>query len=347
MNIELLKNLSEVHGIPGREEAVRALVTERLKTVTDEMEVDALGNVIALKRGDQNGPKVMIAAHMDEIGFFISHIDTQTGFLRVEPVGGFDPRVLVAKRVVIHTESGPIVAAFGSTPIHILTEEERKKPLEIKNLFLDTGLGAEEVVEKIEVGDFVTLRQDFIEMGRFVSGKALDDRMGVFVMLEALKKLQSHKVNIYAVATTQEEVGLRGARVSAFGVSPDIGIALDTTIASDVPGTQEPQYVTQVGKGVGIKVKDSSQICHPKLVKRMKELAKSKNIPYQMEILPRGGTDAGALQMNKAGVAAITLSIPSRYVHSVVECVHKDDIKATIDLLAAFLETAHEVDLAL
>ena len=212
MNIELLKQLSEVHGIPGREEAVRVIVREKLGAVTDEMNVDAMGNLIALKRGSQNARRVMIAAHMDEIGFLVSHIDSKTGFLRIEPVGGFDPRVLLAKRVIIHTDNGQYIGAIGSKPIHVLPDEEKKKPVEIKDLFIDTGMRPEEVTEKIEVGDFVTLRQDFIEMGRFVSGKALDDRMGVFVMIEALKRVQSHNVDIYAVATTQEEVGLRGAR---------------------------------------------------------------------------------------------------------------------------------------
>jgi len=228
-----------------------------------------------------------------------------------------------------------------------LTEEERKQPLEIKDLFIDLGLPADKVKKRVQVGDFVTLRQDFVEMGELVSGKALDDRMGVYVMIEAVRRVKKHKADIYAVATTQEEVGIRGARVSSYDISPDIGIALDVTVASDVPGAQESDYVTKLGKGVAIKIKDSLSISNPKLVRRLRQIAEKRKIPYQLEILPRGGTDAGALQLTKEGVAAVTISIPTRYLHSVVECAHKKDIQATIDLLVAFLEEASEDDYSL
>lgn len=345
--MELLKKLCEAHGVPGREEAVRALVVSELKKLCDEIRTDALGNVIALKKGKGRGPKVMLAAHMDEIGFLVSHVDEKTGFLRIDPVGGFDPRVLMAQRVVVHTESGDFVGIIGSKPPHVLTEEERKKPVELKDLFIDLGLPAEEVKKRVHIGDFVTLQQDFTEVGNLVSCKALDDRVGVYVMIEAVKKAKKHVCDIYAVATTQEEVGVRGARVSSFNIAPDIGVALDVTVASDVPGVGEHEHVTKLGAGVAIKIKDSLSISNPKLVRKMRELAEKKKIKYQMEILPRGGTDAGAIQMTREGVAAITLSVPTRYLHSVVEAVHKDDIQAAIDLLAAFLETAHEVDYSL
>ena len=351
LNIALLKELSEAAGVPGREEAVREIVLRELTPLADEIRTDALGNVIARLEGKGKGPKVMLAAHMDEIGFLVKHVDEKTGFLRLDPVGGFDPRVLVAKRVVVHAESGDYVGAIGTKPVHILTEEERKKPLEIKDLFVDLGLPAEEVKAKVQIGDFVTLRQDFVEMGELLSGKAMDDRVGLFAMIEAVRRLResgaSWEAEIYAVATTQEEVGLRGARVSGYGVSPDIGIALDVTIASDVPGASESDYVTKLGEGVAIKIKDSASVSNPKLVRFLRKLAEERDIPYQLEILPRGGTDAGALQLTKEGVAAVTLSIPTRYVHSVVECVHPRDVEATIELLAAFLERAHEGEYSL
>lgn len=345
--MELLKKLCEAHGVPGREEAVRALVVLELKGLCDEIRTDALGNVIALKKGNGRGPKVMIAAHMDEIGFLVSHVDEKNGFVRIDPVGGFDPRVLMAQRVLVHTESGDLMGIIGSKPPHILTEEERKKPLELKDLFIDLGLPAEEVKKRVNIGDFVTLHQDFIEVGNLVSCKALDDRVGVYVMIEAVKKVKKHVCDIYAVATTQEEVGVRGARVSSFNVAPDIGVALDVTVASDVPGVGEHEHVTKLGAGVAIKIKDSLSISNPKLVRTMREIAEQKKITYQLEILPRGGTDAGAIQMTREGVAAITLSIPTRYLHSVVEAAHKDDIQAAVDLLAAFLEIAHDVDYSL
>jgi putative aminopeptidase FrvX len=277
--MELLKKLCEAHGVPGREEAVRELVISELRGICDEIRTDALGNVIALKKGSGRGPKVMLAAHMDEIGFLVSHIDEKSGFLRIDPVGGFDPRVLM--------------------------------------------------------------------VGNLVSCKALDDRVGVYVMIEAVRRTKKHVCDIYAVATTQEEVGVRGARVSSFNVAPDIGVALDVTVASDVPGVGEHEQVTKLGAGVAIKIKDSLSISNPKLVRTMRQIAEQKNIKYQLEILPRGGTDAGAIQMTREGVAAITLSIPTRYLHSVVEAAHKDDIQAAIDLLAAFLEVAHESDYSL
>ncbi len=342
--MELLKKLCEAHGVPGREEAVRELVVRELEKVTDEIRTDALGNVIALKKGSGRGPKVMIAAHMDEIGFLVSHIDEKSGFLRIDPVGGFDPRVLMAQRVLVHTDNGDLLGIIGAKPPHILSEEERKKPLELKELFIDLGLPAEEVKQRVRIGDFVTLQQDFTEVGHLVSCKALDDRVGVYVMIEAVKKTKTHVGDIYAVATTQEEVGVRGARVSSFNVAPDIGIALDVTVASDVPGAGEHEHVTKLGAGTAIKIKDSLSISNPKLVRKMREIAEKKKIKYQMEILPRGGTDAGAMQMTREGVAAITISIPTRYLHSVVEAAHKDDIQASIDLLAAFLEVAHEGD---
>jgi endoglucanase len=345
--MELLKKLCEAHGVPGREEVVRELVMSELRGICDEIRTDALGNVIALKKGSGRGPKVMLAAHMDEIGFLVSHIDEKSGFLRIDPVGGFDPRVLMAQRVVVHTESGDLIGIIGSKPPHILTEEERKKPLELKDLFIDLGLPADEVKKRVSIGDFITLQQDFTEVGNLVSCKALDDRVGVYVMIEAVKKAKKHVCDIYAVATTQEEVGVRGARVSSFNIAPDVGVALDVTVASDVPGVGEHEHVTKLGAGVAIKIKDSLSISNPKLVRTMRQIAEQKKTKYQLEILPRGGTDAGAIQMTREGVAAITLSIPTRYLHSVVEAAHKDDIQAAIDLLAAFLEVAHEGDYTL
>ena len=341
--MELLKKLSEAPGIPGYEAPVRAIVAKALEGIVDSMEVDALGNLIAHKKG--TGPVVVIAAHMDEIGFLVQHIDEEAGFLRIEPLGGFDPVTLVAQRVVVHTESEDLVGCIGRKATHILSEAERKKPLEIKDLAVDLGLAADVVTEKVAIGDMVTLHQDFIEYGDVVSGKALDDRLGLYVAIEALKRAEKLTCDLYVVGTTQEEVGLRGARVAGQALSPDIGIALDATIAADTPDVPAQQRVTRLGKGVAIKLKDSASISHPGMVRVMKALAKERDIPYQMEILPRGGTDAGGLQLANDGAAVITLSFPTRYVHSVVEVAHKDDIEASIRLLAAFLETAGQINL--
>ena len=343
--MELLKQLSEAVGIPGHEEAVREIITKALSGTVDDINTDNLGNLIAHKRG--TGPVVMIAAHMDEIGFIVSHIEKETGFLRIHPLGGFDAKTLIAHRVVVHTRQGDLIGAIGSKPIHVMTEEERKKLPELKDLFVDLGLPAEEVKRRVTIGDPVTMRQDFIELEKVVSGKALDDRAGVYIGIEAIKRAKKITCDLYFVGTTQEEVGLRGARVAGFSVHPDIGIALDTTLAVDMPGVPAAQQITRLGDGVAIKLTDSASISHPGLVEAMRKLAEARKIPYQMEILPRGGTDAGALQMAQDGVAVITLSLPSRYVHSVVETAHRDDIAAAIDLLAAFLEEAGTLDISL
>jgi len=344
MQMELLQRLAEAPGIPGREEKVSEIVKEALEGHVDEIRTDVLGNVIAQKSGGGDAPrmKVMIAAHMDEIGFFITHIDEKTGFLRIDPVGGFDPRVLIAQRVVVHSDSGDYVGVMGTKPVHVLKEEEKKKAPEIEDIFIDLGISADVVKEKVRVGDSVTLKQDLVEFGELVSCKALDDRVGIYVMIEALRKVRGHEADIYLVATTQEEVGIRGARVSSFGIAPDIGIAVDVTVACDIPGVEEPRRVTRLGEGVAIKIKDSLSISNPHLVRKLKEIAEEKGIKYQMEVLPRGGTDAGALQLTREGAAAATISIPTRYIHSVVESAHKKDIQAAIDLLAGFLEVAHQ-----
>jgi putative aminopeptidase FrvX len=343
--MELLKRLSETPGIPGREEAIRVIVREALTGHVDDIKVDRLGNVIAHKKG--TGPKVVIAGHMDEIGFLVSHVDEETGFLRIEPVGGFDPRTLIAHRVTVHTRGGDTYGLIGIKPVHVLTEEERKKTPEMKDLFVDIGLSGKEAKERVRVGDPVTLVQTFADLGKLVTGKALDDRLGVYVGIEAVKRIGKHKADIHFVATVQEEVGLRGARTSAFSIAPDIGVALDVTIACDIPGVSPNEQITRLGKGAAIKVKDSASISHPGLVQFLVNLAEERKIPYQLEILPRGGTDAGAIQPAREGVAVITISIPTRYVHTVVETAHKDDIEAAINLLVAFLETCHQAELQL
>ncbi len=343
--MDLLKRLSEAASVPGHEGKIRGIIEEELKGIVDEFKVDPLGNLIAHKEG--SGPAVLIAAHMDEIGFIVKHVEEETGFIRIHPLGGFDVKTLIAQRVIVHTEGGDLIGAIGSKPIHIMTEEERKKLPELKDLFVDLGLPAEEVKKRVTVGDPITLRQDFVELEDVVSGKALDDRAGVYIGIEAIKRAKKFGCDLYFAGTTQEEVGLRGARVAGFSVHPVIGIALDTTLAVDVPGAQPGERITALGKGVAIKLTDSASISHPGLVKEMRRIAEERKIPYQMEILPRGGTDAGAIQLAREGVAAVTLSLPTRYVHSVVETAHKDDLEAAIGLLAAFIEEAGSVDLRL
>lgn len=342
-NFDLLKRLCELPGIPGREDAVRSLVYEELTPLVDDVSVDSLGNVIAVRRGN-GGPRVMILAHMDEIGFMVKHIDDK-GFLRLQSVGGFDPRVLPAQRVLVHGFGGETlrgVLGIAAKPIHLLDPGDIKPP-KIDELFVDVGLSGDEVKQRVELGDMVTMDRTVERVGNTVIGKAFDDRICVFQMIEALRRLsQGTEVEIIAVATTQEEVGLRGAQTSSFHVHPDIGVALDVTLAMDIPGAQEQDAVTRLGQGVAIKLMDSSTISNHKLVRHMRAIATERGVTHQLEILPRGGTDAGAVQRTHGGVPAITLSIPTRYVHTVNEMCAVDDIEAAIVLLAAYLERAHE-----
>jgi len=338
--LELLKKLTQTPGVAGREEKIRKVVKEEMESFCDEVRSDALGNLIGLKKGSGES-KIMVAGHMDEIGFLVKHIDDK-GFIRLQPVGGFDPRTLMGQRVVVHGKEDYIGNLAPSTkPIHILTEEEKKKQLQIKDFFVDIGLPAEKVKENVEIGDPVSLRQEFVRVGDNYSSKAMDDRAGVLVMLEAAKNISDHQADIYLVATAQEEVGLRGAVASAFGITPDLGIALDVTLAADFPGGEEAEYVTKLGEGVAIKIMDSASISDHTLVKQLKEIAREKEIPHQMEILPRGGTDAGGIQLTKAGIPVATLSVPCRYVHTVNEMVNHKDLEAAINLLAAYLGKAN------
>ncbi|MCZ7568072.1 MAG: M42 family metallopeptidase [Ardenticatenaceae bacterium] len=349
MDLTLLGRLSAAAGIPSREERVRAIVHEAISGVVDETRIDALGNLIAVKHAaSATAPRerIMVAAHMDEIGFLVRHIDEQ-GFLRVHNTGGFDTRNLFARHVLVWTRDGdlPGILYPGTKPVHIANEEERKKIPEIKEFFVDLGLPAGEVQARVRVGDPVTLIQELRPVGNLVSGKDMDDRVAVFVLIETLKALRDRPLphDLYAVFTTQEEVGLRGAQTSAFGVEPTLGVALDTTLAVDIPGTPAEEAVSRLGEGVGIKVMDSASISTRWLVDEFIALAERRAIPYQLEVLPLGGTDASAIQRSRAGVPAITLSVPTRYIHTVVEACHTADIQATIDLLVAFLTTASHV----
>jgi endoglucanase len=346
--MELLKKLCETPGVAGFEDQIREVVKQELAPLCDSVKTDAMGNVIGFKKGappkkktDKPARKVLLIAHMDEIGFIVKHIDEKRGFLRLQPLGGFDSKTLIAKRVVVHGKI-KIHGIIGSKAVHIMTDDEKKKLPEIDDLFVDTGLPGRTVLKNVSIGDAVTLEQQFLDLGETVTVKALDDRVGVYVMLEALRAVKHHEVDIYAVGSVQEEVGLRGATACAFSVTPDIAVALDISIASDTPGVPDEKAILHLGRGVAIKIMDSASISNPKLVKKFRDVAKRRNIKYQMEILPRGGTDAGAVQRSAGAVAAITISIPTRYAHSVVEMANKKDIEGAVKLVAAFLEYAHQ-----
>jgi putative aminopeptidase FrvX len=348
--MQLLRELCESSGIPGREERLRPIVRRELEPLADDVRVDALGNLIAYK-GASKGKKpkkLMLAAHMDEIGFVVSHIDDK-GHLRLVPLGGHDPRNMVAQRVTVcaHKRDLPGLLYPGVKPIHLQSGDEGNKSLKVSDFFVDLCLPPAKVKREVEIGAMVTLQRDFLEMGDGVTCKALDDRLSVYVMIRAMQQAKSFGCDTYAVATVQEEVGLRGAQVSAFDIQPDLGIALDVTLATDLPGIPAHEHVSRMGAGAAIKLLDSSAISHPGLVAHAKRLAQKRKIKHQMEILPRGGTDSGAIQRIRAGVPVITLSLPTRYLHTSIELADKKDIKAVIDLLTAFIEEGHRANLEL
>ena len=334
INIALLKKICETPGVPGHEQKVRELITKELKGVVDNISVDNMGNLIALKKGKSDAKKVMAAAHMDEIGFIISHID-DNGFLRFHPLGGFDPKTLTAQRVVVHGKKD-LVGVMGTKPIHLMTAEERVKPLTLNDYFIDLGMKKNEVIKSIEVGNTVTRERELIEMGDCVNCKSIDNRVAVFILIETLKELKDKKIpyDFYGVFTVQEEVGIRGAQVAAHHVDPHFSFCIDTTIAFDTPGAKPEEMVTKLGDGVAIKIMDSSAICDYRMVRYMKELADKAKIKWQNELLPAGGTDtAGMQRMAKYGTIAGAVSIPTRHIHSVIEMANKQDIKGNIDLL--------------
>jgi Cellulase M and related proteins len=336
-DFDLLRDVTETSGVPGYEDRVRDIVRDELEANTDHVRTDAMGNVVGTVEGDSDY-SVAIAAHMDEIGFMVKHI-TEDGFLKLDALGGWDARVLRAQRVTVHAEEEDITGVFGSVPPHTLDDDDADEKEEVGDRVVDLGRDAEEVEELVSVGDIVTMDQNTIKMGDTVTGKALDDRVCLFTMLEAARELESPDVTIHFCATVQEEVGLRGATALGVDVDPDLAVALDVTIASDIPGVSEDKHVTALGDGAAIKLKDSSVITTPKVHKRLKAVAEDEDIDHQFEVLPAGGTDTAGFQNTYGAKPVGAISIPTRYLHTVTETANGDDIHATIDLLTAFLDS--------
>jgi tetrahedral aminopeptidase len=338
MNLELLRKLTSTRGIAGFEDSVRTVVEAELAPLVDDFRTDRLGNLIATKRGGSGGPTVLIAAHMDEIGFLVRFVD-ERGFLRLQHLGSFDPRVLLAQRVIVHTASGEIVRGTIETtnePLHFGTPTVDWRP-NILDLFVDVGAAANQV----EIGDMVTLERDMHVTEDRIVGRALDDRLGVYAMIEAIRHLGDHTATIVAVATTQEEVGSRGAVVAGFDIDPDICIALDLTVANDIPGSAPDQEVTRLGQGPAVKIFDTTQISHRGIVRHIRDIAGELAIPLQLEVLNHGGTDASLIQRLRSGVNVATLSIPARYLHTVNETVAISDVEQCVALITCFLERSH------
>ena len=345
--MQLLRALSDTPGVSGFEDRVQQMVIAELEACCDEIRVDKIGNVIGIKTcvptGQGEKPlKVMLAAHMDEIGFMVKHIDKE-GFVRFMPIGGFDARTLIAQRVIIHGRQD-VKGVIAPQPNWILSDKEKKTVLEIKDLVIDVGLGKDRIEQVVSIGDVISLAQPFDELNAdVVIGRNFDDRVGVYVMLEAIKRVRACQVDIYAVATVQEEVGLRGVPTAAYAIEPDVGIALDGSLASDVPYAQSHDRHCSMGGGAGIYVIDRLTISDRKLVHFLKKLAVEKGIPHQINL--GGGTDAAIIQRHRYGARVITIGVPTRYMHTTAQLCNKQDIESTIALLVAFLENAHQGEL--
>lgn len=371
--MKLLEQLCTTPGVPGREHRVRALIEKQIKNLFDEVRTDAMGSLICTRhprprsdagkkgvaasagraghdkpasRSPQPARRIMVAAHMDQIGFLVKHIDDK-GFIRLTPVGGFDTRNLFARMVTIcpdltHPRKDlPGVLNAATKPVHIASAEEKNKVPEIHEFVVDTGLKPDAVKKKIEVGDMVVLDARFAQVGNSVVSQCLDNRVACWVAIRAIEKLAKskagHDSEIVVVFTVQEEVGLRGARTAAYAVKPDIGIGLDTTLSVDTPGTPDDLAVTRHGRGATITCADGSVINDHGLIEQAQAIARKHKITHQLSVLPRGGTDTGNIQAAGEGVRTLTLSIGTRYIHTITEMIHRDDLDASVDLLAACL----------
>ncbi len=333
---EVLRQVSEASGVSGYEDEVRSLVSERMRSLADEVRTDAMGNVIALRRGytaQGRGPSVMLAAHMDEIGLMVTQVEK--GFIRFTGIGGFDDRVLLGQEVTVHGRR-PLPGIIGSRPPHLSSSDEREKVILQEHLLIDVGLPADDVTALVRTGDLITLRRSLVELRNgLVAGKAFDDRASVVAMLVCLDTLRGmrHAWDAFGVATVQEETGLKGAMTSTFAIMPTVGIALDVTFGNQ-PGVSDAETM-EIGKGPAIAFGPN---IHPAVFERLEATAKAHEIPYQVEPAPANtGTDAWAMQVTQAGVPTGLISIPLRSMHTSVETLSLKDVERTGRLLAHFI----------
>ncbi|HHV29080.1 M42 family metallopeptidase [Acetivibrio mesophilus] len=318
---DLLKKLTGIVGVSGNEEEIREAIKEEIKDCVDEVKVDALGNLIAVKKG--KGKKIMVAAHMDEIGIMVTYID-DNGFLRFSAIGGVSRYDSIGQRVKF--KNGVVGAVYYEEKLDDI------KNLQLSKMYIDIGAKSkEEAKNMVQVGDVACFVGDTVLQGDTVISKALDNRSGCFVVVKAIKELKETDNEIYFVFTVQEEVGLRGARTAAFSINPDIAIAVDVTMTGDTPESH-PMEV-KCGGGPAIKIKDRSVLCHPEVRRLLEESAKRINIPYQLEILEAGGSDPGSIHLTAGGIPSGAISIPVRYVHSPVETASMSDINNAVRLL--------------
>ena len=339
--MDLMEKLSSTNGISGFEGNIVDIIKEELETYVDEIQDDLMGNVIAIKKGDKKGKKVMLAAHMDEIGLMVRHIDKK-GFVKFSKIGGINDQMLLNQTVTIHGKDGDITGVIGSKPPHIMKAAERKKVIEYENMFIDIGVFSKKEAEKlIAIGDPISFKATYEKFPNdLIMGKALDNRIGCYIMIETMKRIDSNST-IYGVGTVQEEVGLKGAKTSSFKINPDIAFALDVTIAGDHPGIKPDEAPVFIGKGPAVVLVDASGrgIITPEKVKNLViSAAEENNIKYQPEVSEGGTTDGSAIILTRDGIPTGVVSVPTRYIHTTVSIASMKDIEATIDLLVKTIE---------
>lgn len=339
---ENLTKLSDICGVTGREGNVREILSEMLKPYVDEIHIDRMENLIAVKKGKPDAPKIMLAAHMDEIGLMVKTI-TKNGFLQFSKLGGIDDRILLAQKVTVYTQKGVYAGVVGSKPPHIQKEDERKKIVTSDELFIDIGASSKEdaINAGVSVGDPICFDVKCTEMrNQNMLGKAFDNRAGCAALVETMKLKKDCDCSIYAVGTVQEEVGLRGAGPAAYGIDPDLALALDVTTAGDMPGVREYDTSVKLGNGPALTVYDSGTITHPKILRWIRDTASEERIPLQFESGLSGGTDAARISLTRQGVPSGTISIPTRYIHSPAGILNLSDLENTAKLVAAAIGRA-------
>ncbi|MBE8539348.1 M20/M25/M40 family metallo-hydrolase [Geoglobus acetivorans] len=340
---ELVKKLSDAHGISGYEDEIRDIIKAELEDHVDEIKVDRMGNIICVKNGKDYSQ--MIAAHMDEIGFMVKYIE-DSGFLRITPIGGWFSQTALNQRVILHGKKGRIVGVLGCKPPHFMRDDERKKIIDIKDMFIDIGAESKEEVKEmgIDIGTPVTIDRECVRLGNRITGKAFDDRAGVAIMIEALRRTESD-ATIYAVGTVQEEVGLKGARTSSFALEPDVALAIDVAPSTDYPGAESVKLDVKLDWGPVITVADAQGrgLIAPKVVVDwLVETAEKHEIEYQLEVGEGGTTDATAIHLTKAGIPTGVVSVPARYIHTPVEVISLKDVDLSAELVARALESAEK-----
>lgn len=341
--LKMLKDLTDANGIPGNEKEPREVMKKYISPYADEVVTDNLGSLIAKKVGEEDGPKIMVAGHLDEIGFMVTHID-EKGFLKFQTVGGWWEQVMLAQRVTVMTRNGNIPGVIGSKPPHILSPEARKKPVDKKDMFIDIGATSREEAEEwgVRPGDAIVPVCDFTVMKneKMLMAKAWDNRIGCAIAIEVLRQLndEKHPNIVYGVGTVQEEVGLRGARTSAHMIQPDIGFAVDVGIAGDTPGVTEKDAVSKIGKGPQIIVYDASMVSHKGLRDFVTDVADENGIPYQFDSVAGGGTDAGTIHITANGVPALAITIATRYIHTHAAILHRDDFENAVKLIVEVIK---------